>query len=100
MTGLVRVGGGSKSALLEPYLLQNRQDRGFTQAQSRRFASLKCELEGSEAVIDYAQRLLDRKPSKTEMLEWLEEEHPAAFEELRMAEELRLSGDTFVGRKV
>ena len=34
------------------------------------------------------------------MLEWLEDEEPAAFEELRLPEELGLSGDTVVGRKV
>ena len=34
------------------------------------------------------------------MLEWLEDEDPAASEELKMPEALGLGGDTVVGRKV
>ena len=100
VTSLVRIGGGSKSGELEPYLLKNREEAGFTKAQSRQFALLKGALEESQEAIDDAQHLLNRKPSKAEMLEWLEEEHPGPFKELNMAEELRLGGDTIVGRKV
>ena len=100
MESLVRIGGGSKNAKLDPYQLRNRQESSFTTVQSRQYGHLKGTLETTQDAIDAAQRRLNRKPTKEEMLEWLEDEEPAAFEELRLPEELGLSGDTVVGRKV
>ena len=100
ITSLVRIGGGSKSAKLDSYQLRNRPDAAFTTVQSRQYGHLKDTLETSQNTIDGAQRRLNRKPSKAEMLDWLEDEDPAAFEELQRPEGLGLDGGTVVGTQV
>lgn len=100
ITDLVRIGGGSKNAKLDPYQLRSRQAQGFDRAQNRQFAILKEALEESQAQIDQIQRTsgLNSKPDKRAVVAWLEDEDLEAFQELQMPE--GGDGGTVVGRRV
>lgn len=100
ITDLVRIGGGSKNAKLDPYQLRSHQAQGFNRVQNRQFAILKEALEESQAQIDEIQKTsgLNRKPDKMAVVAWLEDEDSEAFQELQMPE--GGDGGTVVGRRV
>ncbi|CAM9360644.1 unnamed protein product [Ectocarpus sp. 12 AP-2014] len=99
VTDLVRIGGGSKNAKLDPYQLRSHQAQGFNRVQNRQFAILKEALEESQAQIDDIQKTsgLNRKPDKMDVVAWLEDEDSEAFQELQMPE--GGDGGTVVGRR-
>ncbi|CAM9689799.1 unnamed protein product, partial [Sphacelaria rigidula] len=100
---IVRIGGGSKNPKLDRCQLRNFPSTGFDTAQSRQYARLKQTIVDAQEAIDRAERGLNRKPSKLELVEWLEDEDQDAFYELDVSAGLQASrneGETMVGRKV
>lgn len=100
IANMVRIGGGSKSPKLDRYQLRNREASRFNQVQNRQYACLMDALEDSEKKIERLECDLNSSPSKKELLTWLEDEDPEAFEELRLPEHLMSEGNTVVGKKV